>query len=894
MQSMELRGAAGEVVCASAAFRIMDAFSEAVEISATDLIGSSAAIGASNVELFRIHAVQTGRWPGWHIRSTPRHDRPAERHDVLVPVDAPYGGIRDVRAGDLVPIWIDVSIPLDAKPGPYRGEIRVTVGDQTAARFEIQLAVWPFRLPGEDDIPIIAPLDHRTLFTQLVGRRDNSADAWLDDWRGAPNHDQYQDVLRSTLALLVRHRVNPVLPHWSPTVGTDANGDMTIDWRLYDETLYSLIDAAHMRDATLPVWLLPITNVLPDRLNETGAFSAGFQSLVREYLTLATSHFTTLMPGASVVLDLSAIKPEDPDSRMAESGLLELARRADRRIRTMSRWFPQDMSHYGWTGFDPPEIPVNADIWATRGQYFDPAVMVAERALGRNTWLSLDRPPFSGTVDYRAPSAHARVVTWQAGRLGAEALLVDTVNAWPDSAAPISPQQTLDNSPTALLFSGRAFGVNAALPSVRLKQLRQSAQDAAYLRLMRDKGLGHVADALAESLSAYAGTHAYKTHYCDGRPTGWVEDDRSFEFARLIMGEALAGIERIAAPDPVSGRFARDVNWRRFMQAARRVQMTVDGVRVRRSSSGGQFTWETQLSLSLYNGRRVPVEGEFEIAAPDSWKDASEDHALSPISPDEWRREFLSLVGDAPTISPTGATAIPISLLLNDGLSLRRAARLSLVAATPHHRPIVLDGDLSDWPPGWGNVAGDFISVSPPSRNQENGEQEGAARETLVFVLRDAAHLYVAVNARIDPDTLAPQSRRNTVIYDDLIPVGEDLIELLFDPLNAGTRTPSDVFRLLIKPTGAYWAEKGISTDPPCGSRRAWSADAVVAVKTAEDRWTTEVQIPLGSFEAFSTQNAVWGFNVTRFDATEQELSTWSGASGNPYDPLSLGNLFLP
>jgi hypothetical protein len=322
--------------------------------------------------------------------------------------------------------------------------------------------------------------------------------------------------------------------------------------------------------------------------------------------------------------------------------------------------------------------------------------------------------------------------------------------------------------------------------------------------------------------------------------------------------------------------------------------MTVDGVRVRRSSSGGQFTWETQLSLSLYNGRRVPVEGEFEIAAPDSWKDASEDHALSPISPDEWRREFLSLVGDAPTISPTGATAIPISLLLTDGLSLRRAARLSLVAATPHNRPIVLDGDLSDWPPGWGNVAGDFISVAPPSRNQENGEQEGAARETLVFVLRDAAHLYVAVNARIGPDTLAPQSRRNTVVYDDLIPVGEDLIELLFDPLNAGTRTPSDVFRLLIKPTGAYWAEKGISTDPPCGSRRAWSADAVVAVKTAGDRWTTEVQIPLSSFEAFSTQNAVWGFNVTRFDAAEQELSTWSGASGNPYDPLSLGNLFLP
>jgi hypothetical protein len=102
------------------------------------------------------------------------------------------------------------------------------------------------------------------------------------------------------------------------------------------------------------------------------------------------------------------------------------------------------------------------------------------------------------------------------------------------------------------------------------------------------------------------------------------------------------------------------------------------------------------------------------------------------------------------------------------------------------------------------------------------------------------------------------------------------------------------VYRLVIKPSGSSWAEKGVSTNPPCGSRSAWPADAEVAVRVADGRWTSEVRIPLPSFDAFSTSDVVWGFNVTRFDANAQEFSTWSGATGNPYDPLSLGNLYLP
>ena len=70
--------------------------------------------------------------------------------------------------------------------------------------------------------------------------------------------------------------------------------------------------------------------------------------------------------------------------------------------------------------------------------------------------------------------------------------------------------------------------------------------------------------------------------------------------------------------------------------------------------------------------------------------------------------------------------------------------------------------------------------------------------------------------------------------------------------------------------------------------------DLKVATRTTRDRWTVELRIPLNAFGPAALDNAIWGFNVTRLDAARQEFSTWSGAKGNAYDPLSLGNLAFP
>ena len=207
---------------------------------------------------------------------------------------------------------------------------------------------------------------------------------------------------------------------------------------------------------------------------------------------------------------------------------------------------------------------------------------------------------------------------------------------------------------------------------------------------------------------------------------------------------------------------------------------------------------------------------------------------------------------------------------------------------------IRIDGDLSDWPPGAANVALDFRLIPREPINTSDESATHPHNATMGFLMRDRESLYIAINCEFDARTVPSASRRNRVVYDDLIPVGDELIEVLIDPLNTGTRSAADLYHIAVKPSGTYLAEKGIRFDPPCGAHKPWPADIDVATRVLPDRWTVELRIPLASFEQGAAEHTTWGFNLTRYDASRQEFSTWSGASGNAYDPLSLGNVYLP
>lgn len=837
-------------------------------VQAEPLRAASGVIGPEFIKIFRIKPVEISRFPGWHVR----HVLPVERMntvgDVLIPIDAPRGALPVTITSDrAVEFWIDIEIPKGTAPGEYRGAVKWSTGSSEIAKLIVALTVWPIVLPDTESAPFLADVDHRFL------RKERSTE-------GAK--------LSAMLQLLRRHRLVPQLPYLAPDIQTDTRGRLSLDWQYYDAVAAPLLSGeAFAERMPLPVWAAPVAPLLPVR-EDAGSGRGGDSAFAKAYLSLVAAHFE-----GQGWLERAFVRLPDRDGAGDREWAAELAAAAQGahdELAILSEAFPQQMGPYGWAGAPaPPTYPV--DIWMPRGQYFDAGLMSGERSAGLRTWMRVDRPPFSGTTQIAGSDADVLVLGWQAAKLGAGAVHVGIVNNWPKAAS--SPEDCLRQDGDTLVYPGEPFGLEAGVPSIRLKLLRRTIQDAALAQLLVDQGLEHVVQALGGALVVEGGTAAYRTSFVDGRRPGWRRDAVSYEQAREIMGAELAS--RVGPNGgSESAERRRQVAWRQFMLGGRGVETAADGMRLRVSDNVEALAAELEARLTTANYGRVPYSGMVEWGElPQGWEGTGERETIGALSPGSAHRTLLKANGVFARNSADGVLVLPVRLSGEEAVAEESAVRLAVIIAGTADAPPRIDGNLSDWPGGTFNVAGDFLLVARDSfavPSKVNRPQ----RRTTAFVLRDASALYIAINAEADRGAMREAPRRQRVEHDDLIPMGEELVEILIDPLNSGARTPEGLFYIAIKPSGAAVSSIGLRHDPPCGDTRPWAADIDVATDVSSDRWTAEVRIPLAAFGSVPTQRTFWGLNITRFDLSAQEYSNWSGAAPNPFDPLSLGNLYLP
>jgi hypothetical protein len=129
-----------------------------VYLEASELIGPERnVIPSANLAFYReyyIHVVNPSPDPG-------RGNRPLGRGwypDALIPFLDPETGRRtegdipsapfDVNPNQNQPVWVDVYVPIDARPGLYTGSVRVSSA-QAEVRIPVSLHVWSFSLPLE-------------------------------------------------------------------------------------------------------------------------------------------------------------------------------------------------------------------------------------------------------------------------------------------------------------------------------------------------------------------------------------------------------------------------------------------------------------------------------------------------------------------------------------------------------------------------------------------------------------------------------------------------------------------------------------------------------------------------------------------------------------------------
>lgn len=895
-RDVQLAGAINETLSFRYAVRPLGSAITRAGLRVVPFTSPRARIDRSVVQIYRMRPVAIDRFPGWHLRFIPANQRVTHPLDVLVPIGAPIGGLESTLLPNETHVfWVDVTIPKGTVDGTYAGQIELTSNGETIAALPIELTVWPFILPDEGDVAAIAEIDHRSLLEHHPKADTGGASIESGDGRAAPAPDGSDELLRSTLRLLQTHRLTPVLPELTPLARIGAHGEVVIDWTHYDSIVAPCLDgSAFSNRIPLSHWPMPLSGFFSPPRSGGAIRPPSYGTIQRRYLTLCAQHFAENGWLARGYAMAPSTRPLMPQVAPRVSEFASTVDAVDARITTVSGLWPQDMAPYGWVDYPHTDFGDAVDVWMPPAQFYDVQAMAAERAAGRRTWLAIDRPPFSGTTGVQARSVDARVLSWQAAQLGSEAYHIGYVNPWPDGQENPTPDRCAKHDPNTLLYPGGPFGLDKPVASVRLKYLRQSQQDAAYRILLSEHGLGHVPDTLGESLIGCAGSDAYRTHFADGRRPAWADEPTMYDLARDIMaGELLHTLDNRRASHPATS--ARTTNWRRFMLGTRRLQVDVDGVRFRLTGPRTGWKGHVDCTLTIANRRRVPVSGTIrltELAA--NWEPMLEEQEVPTIPPDTSRR--LTLTANATSIptSRTGHVPLAIEFTSQKGRVHEQTAHLACIVARPLDRSIRIDGDLSDWPPAGGNVAAGFQPIAGSGDRSSDDMSTKAKRRTMAFVMRDGSALYLAINCVYDETAVASEMRRNIVEYDDMIPVGEELVEILLDPLNSGTRSPTDLYHIVVKPSGTYLTEKGIAFNPPCGQRQPWSAEVEIGTRTHRGRWTAEIRIPFAAFGDVPTEHTIWGLNVTRFEASHQVFSTWSGASGNAYDPLSLGNLYLP
>jgi hypothetical protein len=159
-------------------------------------------------------------------------------------------------------------------------------------------------------------------------------------------------------------------------------------------------------------------------------------------------------------------------------------------------------------------------------------------------------------------------------------------------------------------------------------------------------------------------------------------------------------------------------------------------------------------------------------------------------------------------------------------------------------------------------VSTDFVQFEP-----RRGEPAGV--RTVVLVLYDAGHLYVAFRAW-DPEPLTAQlTQRDSALLND------DAVTILLDSYADRQSAYYFITNVLGTQADGRVADDGRQTD---GS---WDAPWQSAAHRTEFGWTAEFAIPLTSIKYAAGDNRSWGINFGRSRRRTLEFSSWAGPLDN-------------
>ncbi len=152
----------------------------------------------------------TGLWPDPLL---PRVDRYFHERRNAFPLRIPKGQNQ--------PLWIEVFVPQDARPGTYSASANVLENGRVKFSVPLSLTVWAFTLPSTSSLKSSFGLNGVTALKQHRGSYTSDADLYA--------------LTRTYTQAALQHRISIHGGSLTPPKYSYRGGEITIDWSRYDD-----------------------------------------------------------------------------------------------------------------------------------------------------------------------------------------------------------------------------------------------------------------------------------------------------------------------------------------------------------------------------------------------------------------------------------------------------------------------------------------------------------------------------------------------------------------------------------------------------------------------------------------------------------------------------------
>lgn len=422
-----------------------------IKLQASDFIGPNGTIlPASQIKLYR---------EGYAIADEvgyPSVNGAGLYPDPLYPLNKTL----NLKPESVQGVWVNLTVPTDAKPGDYTGNIVITADGQKAQTVKVNLQVWNFTIPVKQSFKTAFSIWERPLYR-----------AFFQNTKKTP--EEFIELIDDYAMMLVEHRLTPIIlgtPSLLPKAYTDkiapryikqADGSYKVEAEIFDKlnkkylslgaTCFNvgphLWPGSERRSKGLPVGWAGIWKAINNHYQANGMLKDAFAYPFDEPGNGKKGYVNEVT---------NVIRKNAPDLKILLTG-----------------------SNAGL----PSRVFHNIDIWVPASHWVNYRAKAEAQAAGQEVWWY----PCSGPW-YPYPNYHLdiepgawRVQPWASYKYGFDGILY-WATCFYNRKNPLKNNSYSTNGEGVLMYS---LPDGSPTPSIRLKVIADSMEDYEYLMLLK-------------------------------------------------------------------------------------------------------------------------------------------------------------------------------------------------------------------------------------------------------------------------------------------------------------------------------------------------------------------------------------------------------------------------